>query len=406
MFWFSLRKKKEPPLTGVILPGGGARNAYQVGVLKAIADLLPAGARNPFPVVTGTSAGAINAALLASNAAQFRDGVDRLVGIWENFRVGMVFDDSPWTAVRSGLAWALSFASGGRLVEQPPSLLDNSPLRALLEGHYNAARIQQALATGDLHAFAVTVSGYTGGRSLTYYQEAPGLVPWERTRRVGLPAPEITLDHLMASAAIPMVFPAVRVDGEYCGDGSMRETAPLSPALHLGANRLLIISVRGPGDPSATSEGEPRYPRLGQISGYVFDTLFLDSLDADIERLNRINHTISATREKRVDYGDGCLRPIEFLVISPSMDIDDLVARHIGSFPRSVRVLLKGLGALTRESRQLISYLLFESAFCRELIELGYRDATAAAPRIRRLLEPDADPLPAPLSTASDPATA
>jgi NTE family protein len=165
----------------------------------------------------------------------------------------------------------------------------------------------------------------------------------------------------------------------------MRETAPLSPALHLGANRLLIINVRGASETQAPDR-ESAYPGMGEISGYVFDTLFLDSLDADIERMNRINHTISETREKRVEYEDTALRPIDFLVISPSVDIRELVDQHIGRFPRSVRLLLKGLGALTREGRDLISYLMFESPFCHELIELGYHDAMASKSRIHRLL--------------------
>jgi NTE family protein len=385
VFWFSLKRKKEVPTTGLILPGGGARNAYQVGVLKAVAELIPDETVNPFPVITGTSSGALNAALLASNAAQFQAGVRRLLGIWENFTVDMVFRSDTWPVISSGTRWLFSFLTGGHLVRQPPSLLDSTPLRRLMEGHYNAARIQQGLDYGTLRALAVTVSGYETGQSVSYFHGAEDVIEWERTRRCGRRVSEITLDHLMASSAIPLVFPAVRLGNEYFGDGSMRETAPLSPALHLGANRLLIISVRGDAERQA-SDHEPVYPGLGQISGYIFDTLFLDSLDADIERLNRINHTIGETREKRVEYQDTALRPIEFLVISPSIDIRELVEPHISRFPRSVRVLLAGLGALTREGRELISYLMFESPFCHELIELGYADAMSNQARIRRLL--------------------
>jgi NTE family protein len=254
-----------------------------------------------------------------------------------------------------------------------------------MEGHYNSARIQQGIDSGALRALAVTVSGYGTGQSVSYFHGVPDLVEWQRTRRCGKRASEITLDHLMASAAIPLVFPAVRLGDEYFGDGSMRETAPLSPALHLGANRLLIINVRGASETQAPVR-ESAYPGLGEISGYVFDTLFLDSLDADIERMNRINHTISETRDKRVEYQDTALRPIDFLVISPSVDIRELVDQHIGRFPRSVRLLLQGLGALTREGRDLISYLMFESPFCHELMEIGYRDAMDNRTRINRLL--------------------
>ncbi len=375
-------------MTGLILPGGGARNAYQVGVLKAVTEILPADAANPFPVICGTSSGALNAALLASSACQFRDGVSRLAGIWGNFHVGKVFRADSMTALKSGLRWTLAVMSGGLGRANPLSVLDNTPLRELLESHVRLARIQHAIDTGALRALGITSSGYSKGRSVTYYQGVDDLVPWERTRRVGL-REEIGIDHLMASAAIPVVFPAVKLHNEYHGDGSMREHAPLSPALHLGANRLLIIGVRSRvSDPDPPPEVPATYPTLAQIAGYVFDTLFMDSIDSDIERLNRINHTLTEIRNRRVEFKDTALRPIEFLMISPSADIGELVDRHRHTFPRPFRVLLKGLGALTPESRPLLSYLLFEADFCRALIGLGYRDAMRARDDILRLLEP------------------
>ncbi len=386
LHWFSLKKEKDPPVTGLILPGGGARNAYQVGVLKAIAEMLPADYGNPFPVITGTSSGAVNAALVASSAHQFQEGIKRLIGIWENFHVGKVFKADTMTALTSGLDWAWSVVSGGLSRGHPKSLLDNTPLRELLERHLRLARIQQSIDCGALRAIAITASAYSSGCSIAYYQGIKDLIPWERTRRRGV-AEELSIDHLMASCALPMVFPAIKLHSEFHGDGSMRESAPLSPALHLGANRLLIIGVRStiPEETPSYDSAVP-YPSLGQITGYIFDTLFMDSLDSDIERLNRINHTISETRDKRVEYQDTALRPIEFLEISPSRDIRDLVETHIASFPRSVKVLLKGIGALTREGRPLISYLLFESDFCKELIELGYHDGMASKKEILQLL--------------------
>jgi NTE family protein len=325
MYWISFKNKQETPVTGLILPGGGARNAYQAGVLKAIGDMLPEDASNPFPVICGSSSGALNAVLLASSATRFQEGVDRLYGIWANFHVGKVFKVDTWTALKSGLKWGLTFLPGRLGTEQPGSILDNSPLRGLLESHIRFARIQQAIDSGDLRAVSVTASGYTSGRSVTFYQGVNELIPWKRTRRIGQPT-ELTLNHLMASSAIPVLFPAVKLRNEYFGDGSMRQTAPLSPALHLGANRLLIIGVRN------TSLDEPPedgvvipYPSFGQITGYIFDTLFMDSLDADIERMQRINHTIAETRDKRVEFHDTSLRQIDYLVISPSCDIRDIV---------------------------------------------------------------------------------
>ena len=205
MHWFNLKRRRERPVTGLILPGGGARNAYQVGVLKAIAEMLPDDARNPFPVICGTSSGAINASLLASSACQFKQGVARLCGIWENFAVHKVFKDDVATAVRNTGRWLHAFMTGYAHPSRPLSILDNSPLRHNMESHIRFARIQHAIDTGDLRALAITASGYTSGRSITYFQGVEGLIPWRRSRRCGVRA-EITLDHLMASTAIPWCF--------------------------------------------------------------------------------------------------------------------------------------------------------------------------------------------------------
>jgi NTE family protein len=386
MYWLSFKKKHEPQVTGLVLPGGGARSAYQAGVLKAIADLLPADAGNPFQVISGASSGALNAVLLASNAMQFREGVRRLNGIWENFHVDKVFRTDVWTALKSGFRWGVTFGSAGLIKGQPKSVLDNGPLREMLERHIRFARIQQAIDRGALRAVAVTASGYTSGTSVSFYQGVEGLVPWKRTRRLGRPE-ELTLDHLMASAAIPWLFPAVKLRDEYYGDGSMRQTAPLSPALHMGANRVLIIGVRGSGpEPAPEQDAVVPYPSFGQIAGYIFDNLFMDSLDADIERMRRINHTIGETRDKRVEFMDTALRQIEYLMIAPSRDIREVVGQYVGNFPLSVRVLLMGLGALAKEGLPLMSYLMFDAPYCKELIALGYRDAMASRDQILHLL--------------------
>ena len=388
MFWFSRKKSEYEPVTGLVLPGGGARNAYQVGVLSAIADILPPENDNPFPVITGTSSGAINATLLASTAGEFRSGVDRLKGVWQNFESNKVFYADTWSALRSAAQWGFTILSGGYATKNPRSVLDNQPLREFLESHIRLARIQQAIDRGDLRALGITSSGYDTGMSTCYFQGDKYIEPWQRTHRCGVPA-ELRIDHLMASIAIPLIFPSVKINGEYHGDGTMRETAPLSPALHLGANRLLIIGIQ---DQPQLPEGEPQYPSVGQISGYVLDTLFMDSLNADIERMNRINLTIAETAEQRVELENITLKPIEFLVISPSIDFSDIVEKHIGSAPASIRALLRGMGALNRTGRPLISYLLFEGLFCRELIELGYQDGMRERDSIIKLLMPSTDP--------------
>jgi NTE family protein len=387
LYWFTKKKQPEAAINGLILPGGGARNAYQAGVLKAIAEVLPADAANPFPVISGTSSGAIAAAILASNAMQFQEGVSRLTGIWENFTCEKVFYTDWWNATKSALRWGAAFATARLGTAAPPSLLDNRPLRILLESHIRFARIQQAIDSGALRALAITASSYSSGHSISYYQGVDTLLPWERARRLGI-AQELGIDHLMASSAIPLIFPPVWLNGEYHGDGSMRQSAPLSPALHLGADRLLIIGVRNPGIDRVPAQGTRMpHPGIGEITGYMLDTLFLDSLDSDIERMNRINHMLSHFRERQVRHDDTMLRPIEFLMISPSRDVREIAEHHAVDFPRSVRLLLRGLGALSHEGRPLVSYLLFETPFCHELIELGYRDGIDARSQIAEFLE-------------------
>ena len=390
MYWFSRKKKKITPVNGLILPGGGARNAYQAGVLRAIADMLPADVVNPFPVMCGTSSGAINAAVLASNALQFSEGVRRLSGIWENFHCGKVFYTDSWKALKSGLRWTTAFATARLGTAGPRALLDNAPLRTMIESHIRFARIQQAIDSGALRALAVNASSYTSGHSISYYQGREDLTPWQRARRFGIPQ-EIGIDHLMASSAIPLVFPAVWLNNEYHGDGSMRQNAPLSPAIHLGASRLLIIGVRNPvPDSVPAGEADVPYPSIGQITGYMLDTIFMDALDADIERMSRINHVLTEVRGNHIEFEDTTLKPIDFLLISPSRDIREIAERHARDFPRSVRLLLKGLGALTHEGRPLLSYLLFEAPFCRELIKLGYQDGLNARAEILEFLDLDA----------------
>jgi NTE family protein len=382
------------PRIGLVLPGGGARGAYQVGVLKAIAELLPRRAPNPFAVLSGTSAGAISAVVLASRAGVFRNGVVDLERVWCNFRSGQVFRSDPLTMLRSSLHWFAAIVFGGLGVANPKSLLDNEPLASMLRRRISFDAIQASIDGGHLEAVAVTAAGYGSARSVTFYQGRPDWQPWDRVRRKGRPT-VLSLEHLMASIAVPLIFPPVRIGPEYFGDGAMRQATPLSPALRLGSERLLVIGVRNEGPEALPSPGEPvPYPTFGRIAGYMLDALFLDGLSSDLESLTRINLILEQAPGRTLAGEFGELRHTEALIILPSQDVRDIALRHINEMPRSIRVLLRGLGALNYGGRQLLSYLLFESGYTRELIALGHADAMARRDEIMGFLA--GEPLRAP----------
>ena len=359
----------------LILPGAGARGAYQVGVLKAIATMLPQDAPNPFAVISGTSAGAVNAAVLASRAARFQYAVSEMERVWANFAAQHVYRTDSWSMLKSSLHWLAAVTLGGLGVRNPRSLLDNTPLRELLSRNIRFSGIARAIRRGHLDALAITASGYSSARSVTFFQGAPELRTWARVRRSGRPA-VINLNHLMASVAVPLIFPPVKIGGEYFGDGAMRQHAPLSSAIHLGANRMLVIGVRDEHpDPEPTAGAAVTYPSIGEIAGYMLDTLFMDGLYSDLERLTRINLILEQIKAGSLHGPVAQLQPLTTLIIVPTRDLREVAQRHVAELPRAVRLLLGGLGAMSRGGAQLISYLLFESGFTRELIDMGYQDA-------------------------------
>lgn len=379
----------KPKINGMVLTGGGARAAYQVGVLQALSDIHRASGLprdvNPFPVITGTSAGAINASALACGADDFWGAVDRLVGVWRDFRADQVYRADALGVARSGARWLGLMSLGWAIARwrraRPRSLLDNSPLHELLQAMVPLQRVPHLVQAGHLHALAVSASSYTSGQHVTFFQGEPTLEPWVRSQRHAVASP-ITHEHLLASSAIPFVFPSMALqvpDGlQYFGDGSMRQSAPIAPAIHLGGRRVLVVGAGRMHEPKDAQQATDAlaYPTLAQIAGHALSNIFLDALSVDVERVQRINQTLSLVPQSARRHSS--LQPIDLLVIAPSQRLDEVAARHLSALPRPVLMMLGALGVRkgSQEVRNaaLASYLLFEAEYTQELMTLGYED--------------------------------
>ena len=361
----------------LILSGGGARAAYQVGVLLALSELLPC-LENPFPIICGTSAGAINALAMAAHPGTFNQSAQDLAQTWRELEVEKVYKTG-WGDLTKGL-----FKVAGSLFHQgvargkPLGLLDNSPLRDLLSGVIPFDNIQNRVDAGLLEAVCVTALGYSSGESVSFFQGNPALRGWRRARRVGTPS-LLTVEHLLASSAIPAVFPAVPLNKEFFGDGAMRQLAPLSPALHLGASRMFVIGVSH--NPMKTRWFKPKRaldhpPSIAQILGQMFNSAFIDTLEGDLEHLDRTNMLLKLAADKELCEKTYNLRPVDTLVITPSKPIDKIAGRRVRDLPKSLRFFMRAVGATARGGgASVASYLLFSHQYCNELMELGYQDA-------------------------------
>jgi NTE family protein len=379
--------------TALVLTGGGARAAYQVGVLMAVKEILGNPIRNPFPIITGTSAGAINAAVLSMHADNFSRGVDKLYQVWSSFHPSYVYRSDPSGVFANSAYWIGALLFGALVRDDKVSLFDNDPLRGLLAKHIDFEGIDRHIASGALRAVGVTASGYTSGQSCTFFQGGPDVQGWKRSQRVGIIS-KLRVDHLMASAAIPFAFPAIKLNREYFGDGSMRQMAPVSPALHLGANRVFVV-----GTAKLTKEMPQRisghtYPSLAQIAGHAMSSIFLDTLVVDLELLARLNTTLMLVDPEKLKESGLPLHHVDVCVACPTHSLDSLAPQYVRNLPWAIRFLLRSIGAMRRGGATLASYMLFDKHYCQALIRLGYDDTIARREDITLFFDPNARPLP------------
>jgi len=380
--------------TALILSGGGARAAYQVGVLRALAEMLPHDTYNPFPIICGTSAGAINTTALAGRAGHFRLRVRKLEAIWRDITAERVYRTDTWGVFKNSVKLASSFVRSGYAGETPVALLDNGPLRELLTHYIRFRHIDEAIASSELRAVSITAMAYNTGQSITFFQG--NHENWHRSRRIGVRT-GLTIDHLMASTAIPTLFPAVKIGNCYFGDGAMRQLKPLSPALHLGASKIFVVGVSDNPKHQVDPRQTLQCPSVAHMLSHLLNSAFIDTIESDLETLRSINRLARLMPpDKRAQLGVEDLQPIDVVSVSPSMPLNQLAEDHIHELPRSVRAFLRVSGASTKGGASAASYLLFEPGFCRKLLELGYADANKQERQIRSffgLIQPEPTPV-------------
>lgn len=368
----------------LVLSGGGARAAYQVGFLRALARLFPEFAPT---ILTDVSAGAINAMYLASRAGSFAAKAEALAELWSTLTADRVFYVDPWHLFCNVVRTGAKLVSGGAIRRHRPyALVDTAPLRRMLDAELPAdagplTGIERNLASGSLRALAITSSSYSTGQSVSFVQ-GRDITQWERADRLSQQC-RMRVDHVMASAALPIFFPAIEVDGHYYGDGGIRLTAPLSPAVHLGAGRILTVSTRYARSRKeagqAVTEG---YPAIAQIIGVLFNAVFLDLFDADALALERMNEMVAKLPLAQ----RGALRRVELLQLRPSRDLGKLASEYEAELPAAFRFLTRGLGTRQTRSNDLLSMVIFQPNYLSRLIELGESDTEARAREIEAFL--------------------
>lgn len=360
-----------PPKIGLVLSGGGARAAYQIGVLKAVYELIDTNT-NPFTIICGTSAGAINASVLAHQACRYPHGLDYLERLWSRLHTKQIYRTDSYTLIRNAIRWLNALLQGNRK-QVHLSLLDNRPLVRLLRRMIRFDQIEQNITDGLLQAFCITALDYGKGENISFFQGDNAIASWDRYRRRGIRT-EIRLPHLLASTAIPLLFPAIAIGDTFYGDGNLRQLAPISPALHLGADRVFVIGA-DPGLQNLPRAEKQGYPSIAEIAGQILDNLFTDSLETDLERLTRINRTLQHTTPKQSQQTQTLqLRPIQSLAITPSISPSVIAPRYLNRLPYMLRFFFRRIGISKHAGATILSYLLFEAEYTKDLIALGYYD--------------------------------
>ncbi|MDG0816610.1 patatin-like phospholipase family protein [Bdellovibrio svalbardensis] len=374
------------PISSLMLSGGGARAAYQAGVLSAIGEICTElRIAHPFHIYTGVSAGALNACLLTSQEGTFSEGCKKLIDLWSTIKSEDVYISNPWSLTYEGLHWIADLSLGGMKKATPgKSLINTAPLKEMIEKNCAFENIHKKIKQGDILGVGVTALDYFNASSVTFMQAHTQLPSWERVRRRS-EAVEINADHLMASAAIPLIFPPINIDNKYYGDGSIRNLSPCAPAIYMGADKILAIGVRCHQDVCFTQKAESTLepPNTARILSVMLNAVMIDGIELDIERIERINkgmqNILESEREKL------SIRPIQTLWISPSRDLSTIAANRSTDLPRMIRYLLRGLGSL-EEAGEITSFLLFDTTFCKKLIELGFNDGMRQKDKIKKFL--------------------
>jgi NTE family protein len=366
--------------TGLVLTGGGARSCYQVGAIRALSEIAGPGPI-PFNVLAGISAGAINAVVLGCGAEDFAGSAERLRATWAGLTPESVYRTGALRLATIGSRWIRDLSAGGLIGKSGINyLLDPSPLRDLLQHAIPIGRMRRHLRAGRLRGVALSATNYHTGSGVTFFEGAADIEPWTRSTRIGVRA-RLTVDHVMASAAIPVFFPPVKIEKTFYGDGCVRMIYPMSPAIHLGAERIVAISVRHLLAPAETAREEASAQTdslpLSEIAGVLLNAVFLDSLDSDLERLVRNNKMLALIPRERLSRSELDLRAIPALVLRPSQDLGKLAADEYHRFPAMLRYLLKGIGATGHAGEDLLSYLAFEPIYVKRVMDLGYSDTMA-----------------------------